>query len=175
MAGAAAQVLGRDGLDLGASTGGFTQVLLENGAAGVVSVDVGSAQLHDSLRADARVTSLENLNCRAIEAGHLPPDLALIVCDLSFISLKLALPPALSLAPKGCHLLALIKPQFEAGRERLGKGGVVRDPQVVLDVHKEICDWLVGQGWSIQATAPSPILGPDGNEEILCWARKSGA
>lgn len=164
---------GRASLDLGASTGGFTQVLLSEGATSVVSVDVGSGQLHESLRRDKRVTSIENLNCRELTAPHLPSDLALIVCDLSFISLKLALPPALSLAPEGCHLLALIKPQFEAGRERLGKGGVVRDPQVVKDVESEICNWLAKQGWPLLATAPSPILGPDGNEEILCWAHKA--
>ncbi len=162
----------RAGLDLGASTGGFTQVLLANGAAKVVSIDVGRDQLHTSLRADARVTSLENLNCRALTRDQIPDNLALIVCDLSFISLTMALPPALAMAPEGCHLLALIKPQFEAGRERLGKGGVVRDPQVVADVQREICGWLKAQGWPIQATAPSPILGPDGNEEILCWACK---
>ncbi len=167
------QIHSRAGLDLGASTGGFTQVLLEYGASQVVSVDVGSDQLHPKLRDDARVTSFENLNCRALAPEHIPSDLALIVCDLSFISLTLALPPALDLAPERCHLLALIKPQFEAGRERLGKGGVVREPQVVVDVKNEICDWLSGKDWSVKATAPSPILGPDGNEEVLCWAVKA--
>lgn len=163
-------IAGRDGLDLGASTGGFTQVLLAQGARQVVAVDVGSQQLHDSLRQDPRVVSCENLNCRALTSAHLPSDLALVVCDLSFISLKLALPPALELAPAGCQLLALIKPQFEAGRDRLGKGGVVRDPAVVDAVEAEIRAWLTEQGWPVRATAPSPILGPDGNDERLCWA-----
>ncbi len=173
----AAQSAGHKAMDLGASTGGFTQVLLAHGVAQVASIDVGSQQLHDSLRNDPRVLSLEGLNCRALNAEHLPTglldDLAIIVCDLSFISLKLALPPALALAPAGCHLLALIKPQFEAGRERLGKGGVVRDASVVEDVQADLVTWLETQGWPVLATAPSPILGPDGNEERLCWARKS--
>lgn len=173
----AAQLAGHKAMDLGASTGGFTQVLLAHGAEQVASIDVGSGQLHDSLRSDARVVSLEGLNCRTLEAEDLPPELlsalAMIVCDLSFISLKLALPAALELAPPGCHLLALIKPQFEAGRQRLGKGGVVRDASVVEAVEADLVAWFQSQGWQVRATASSPILGPDGNEERLCWACKS--
>lgn len=167
-------VSGRRALDLGASTGGFTDVLLRRGAAHVTALDAGHGQLHDSLRADARVTALEKLNARDLEAGHLPGPVDLIVCDVSFISLKLALPPALELAVDGALLVALIKPQFEAGREHVGKGGIVRDDAVRSQVCGDITVWLNAQThWQVLGLAPSPVKGPDGNVEFLVAARKT--
>ncbi len=161
-------------LDLGASTGGFTQVLREAGAARVYAVDVGHGQLHESLRADAGVVVLEGVNARALTAEHIPEAPDLIVSDVSFISLKLALPPALALAAPGARLVALIKPQFEAGRAQVGKGGVVRDRAIRQAVCDDIARWLdEDQGWTIDGLIPSPIPGPDGNEEFLIAAHRS--
>lgn len=159
-------------MDLGSSTGGFTQVLLHQGAAKVFAIDVGTDQLHADLCKDDRVVSLEQTNCRDLSQDLVPEAPQVLVSDLSFISLKTALPAALGLASSGAWLMALIKPQFEAGRDRLGKGGVVRDPGVVEEVEAELRDWFQAQGWPVKATKPSPILGPDGNAEILCLARK---
>ncbi len=156
-------------LDIGASTGGFTQVLLERGAAHVVAVDVGHGQLDPMLAADARVTSLEKLNARDLGPEHLggsAPDL--IVSDVSFISLKLALPPALALARKGACCVLLVKPQFEAGREAIGKGGILRDPAEGERVAADLAVWLDSlPGWRTLGTVPSPIEGGDGNREYL--------
>ena len=121
-------VAGRDCLDVGASTGGFTDVLLQRGAARVIALDVGYGQLHARLRGDPRVTVLERTNARELESLPFAPDL--VTCDVSFISVRTALPPALALARPGWEALVLVKPQFEAGREEVGKGGVVRDPEV---------------------------------------------
>ena len=157
-------------LDLGASTGGFTQVLLARGAGRVFAVDVGHGQLDPALRADPRVTVLEGVNAR--DLPPLPaPDW--VVADLSFISLRLALPPALGLAGAGAHLVALIKPQFEAGRAHVGKG-VVRDPAVHARVCDEIAAFLSAQGWEVLGLLESPVTGGDGNREFLIAARKPG-
>lgn len=160
------------GLDIGASAGGFTQVLLERGAAHVTAVDVGHGQLAPALAEDARVTAIEGLNARDLAARHSPAPPQLIVCDVSFISLTLALPPALALAAPGARLVALIKPQFEVGAARVGKGGVVRDPALHAEVCARIAAWLPSQGWQVAGIVESPILGPEGNKEFLVAARK---
>jgi 23S rRNA (cytidine1920-2'-O)/16S rRNA (cytidine1409-2'-O)-methyltransferase len=161
-------------LDLGASTGGFTQILLERGAGRVFAVDVGHGQLHPQIAADKRVVSLERRNARDLEPGDLAGPVQAIVADVSFISLKLAMPPALEMAAPGAWLVALLKPQFEAGRENIGKGGVVRDPQAHEDVLREWIGWLDAQaGWALIATMESPIRGGDGNKEFLVAARKT--
>ena len=160
-------------LDVGASTGGFTEVLLARGAARVYALDVGHGQLHPRLAADPRVVSLECVNARAIPAGLVPP-VDWIVADVSFISLEKALPAALALARPGATLVALVKPQFEAGRAALGKGGIVRDPAVHAAVCQRIRDWLTGLGWQVTGLVPSPIEGGDGNREFLVAARKPG-
>ncbi len=160
------------GLDVGASTGGFTQVLLEAGARKVFALDVGHGQLHESLLNDARVVNLEGLNARALQAAQIGEPIDVIVSDVSFISLKLALPPALALARAGAWLFALIKPQFEAGRDAVGKGGIVRDAATRERVCDEICSWLAeDQGWEIAGLIASPITGSDGNVEFIVAAR----
>lgn len=160
---------GKNCLDIGASTGGFTQVLLEEGAAHVTAIDVGHGQMQV---ADPRVTLIEGLNARDLCAEHIDRPLQLIVCDVSFISLKLALPPALDLAAEGALLVALIKPQFEAGREAIGKGGLVTDPEVHERVCAEITTFLRTQGWRVLGLTPSPVEGGDGNREFLVAAGK---
>ncbi|HET7410586.1 MAG TPA: TlyA family RNA methyltransferase [Paracoccaceae bacterium] len=157
-------------LDIGASTGGFTQVLLARGAAHVTALDVGHGQFDPSLRADPRVTVLEGVNARALPPLA-PPDW--ITADVSFISLKLALPPALALACPGAQLVALVKPQFEAGPAHVGKGGIVRDPAVHARVCDEIAAFLAAAGWQILGLTESPV-GGDGNREFLIAARKPG-
>ena len=156
-------------LDVGASTGGFTQILLERGAAHVVAIDVGHGQLDAALAADSRVTMLEKLNARDLSAEHLEgkqPDF--VVCDVSFISLKLAMPPALDLAAPGAHCLLLVKPQFEAGREAVGKGGLLRDPANGERIAADLAAWLDGRpGWRALGAIASPIEGGDGNREFL--------
>ena len=163
---------GRMCLDIGASTGGFTQVLLERSASHVTAIDVGHGQMAPELMRDPRVRLIEGLNARDLSAEHLPQGLSLIVCDVSFISLKLALPPALLLAAPGCHLIALIKPQFEVGRERLGKGGIVSDAALHTEVCDDIADFLRTSGWRVLGVEPSPVLGGDGNREFLVGAVK---
>ena len=160
---------GKHGLDIGASTGGFSQVLLEQGAAHVTAIDVGHGQMKLE---DPRITLIEGLNARDLSTEHLGGPVQLIVCDVSFISLKLALPPALALAEEGAELVALIKPQFEAGREALGKGGIVSDPQEHERVCREIVDFLALQGWRVLGVTGSPVEGGDGNREFLVGARK---
>ena len=159
-------------LDLGASTGGFTQVLLSKGASRVYAVDVGHGQLADSLRAEAKVHNFEKINARHLNETQVPDDFQLIVCDVSFISLKLALAPALSMAQKGCQLLALIKPQFEVGRAGLDKGGIVKDDDLRAQIVQEISSWVSAQGWQVFGVNDSPITGPDGNHEYLIAAEK---
>jgi 23S rRNA (cytidine1920-2'-O)/16S rRNA (cytidine1409-2'-O)-methyltransferase len=160
-------------LDVGASTGGFTEVLLARGADRVVALDVGHGQLHPRIAADPRVAALEGVNARDIPAGLVPP-VDWIVADVSFISLEKALPAALALAKPGAVLVALIKPQFEAGPGAAGKGGIVRDPGVHDAVRIRIRDWLTSLGWQVTGEAPSPIEGGDGNREFLIAARKPG-
>ena len=160
---------GSTALDIGASTGGFTQVLLERGVSHVYAVDVGHGQLDGSLLKDPRVTSLERLNARDLSRQHLDDaDVNFVVSDVSFISLKLALPPALALAAEGSRCVLLVKPQFEAGREAIGKGGLLRDPAMGERIASELQEWLDGQpGWRALGHVPSPIEGGDGNREFL--------
>ena len=168
-------VKGARALDIGASTGGFTQVLLERGAAHVTAIDVGHGQLHPLVAGDARVTSIEGLNARELTADRLSqgsPDL--LVADVSFISLKLALPAALDLAAPGARGVFLVKPQFEAGREAIGKGGLLRDPADAERVAEELRRWLDDfPGWRSLGLVPSPIEGGDGNREFLLLGEKT--
>lgn len=160
-------------LDIGASTGGFTDVLLTRGAAHVVAIDVGSGQLDWRLRTDARVTVREGVNARYLTATDIPDPPGMIVTDASFIGLQTLLPAALALAAPGCLLVALIKPQFEVGRENVGKGGVVRDPALHDAVRRRIAAWLCEtMGWTLIGEAESPIQGPAGNREFLIAARR---
>ncbi|RWM10818.1 TlyA family RNA methyltransferase [Mesorhizobium sp.] len=165
---------GSEALDIGASTGGFTQVLLERGAAHVTAIDVGHGQIHPDIAGDPRVTVIEGLNARDLtttDLGGRIPDF--LVCDVSFISLKLALPPALALADEGASALLLVKPQFEAGREAIGKGGLLRDPSAAERIAVDLRDWLAGiSGWRVLGLHPSPIEGGDGNREFLLGAVK---
>ncbi|MFZ4607529.1 MAG: TlyA family RNA methyltransferase [Caulobacter sp.] len=165
-------VEGRVALDVGASTGGFTQVCLSRGAARVYAVDVGRDQLHGALAGDPRVVELSGTDARPLDAALIPQPPDLIVTDVSFISLAKALPAALALAGPGADLVALVKPQFEAGRDRVGKGGIVKDEAVRRETLDAIAAWLEGQGWTVRETADSPITGGDGNAEFLLWARK---
>jgi len=162
-------------LDLGASTGGFSQVLLERGAAHVVAVDVGHGEIDAELAADPRVTLIENLNARDLTEAHLGGrTIGAVVADLSFISLRLALPPALCIAAPSAWGVFLAKPQFEVGRKAVGKGGVVRDSEVARQAVDDIAGWLERrQGWSVIGTLPSPIAGGSGNREFLIGARKA--
>ncbi|MEH3143832.1 MAG: TlyA family RNA methyltransferase [Methylobacterium frigidaeris] len=163
---------GRSCLDLGASTGGFTDVLLRRGAARVHAVDVGRGQLHPGLAGDGRVTSLEATDARAL-AGLLPEPPEMAVVDLSFISLHLVLPAVVPLLAPGAALVALIKPQFEAGRERVGRGGLVRDPAIHDEVCAGIRDRLAALGVAVAGLIPSPIEGGDGNREFLVGGRRT--
>lgn len=162
-------------LDIGASTGGFTDVLLRGGAARVYAVDVGHGQLDWVLREDDRVVVLERTNARYLADEQVPERIDFITCDASFIGLQTILPAALDLAAAGAYLVALIKPQFEVGRARVGKGGVVRDAAL----HREVCDrtsdWLAARpGWEVLGITESPITGPKGNVEFLIAARLAG-
>ncbi|BBU63637.1 TlyA family rRNA (cytidine-2'-O)-methyltransferase [Methylosinus sp. C49] len=159
-------------LDVGASTGGFTDALLRAGARHVVAVDVGHDQLHERLRRDARVASLEGLDARALTREHLAEPPSLIVIDASFISLALVLPPVLPLAAEGASLLALVKPQFEAGR-RAGKKGVVRDEAIHAEVCARITTEVEALAWHVLGVIASPIEGGDGNREFLLHARRA--
>jgi 23S rRNA (cytidine1920-2'-O)/16S rRNA (cytidine1409-2'-O)-methyltransferase len=168
-------VSGAVALDVGASTGGFTDVLLTRGAAKVYAVDVGHGQLAWKLRNDARVVVMEKTNARHLDRALVPDPIDLVVCDASFIGLEVVLPAALALAKSGAHLVALIKPQFEVGKDRVGKKGVVSDPAL----HQEVCDriaaWVADMpGWSVLGIVESPIKGPEGNVEFLIGARLSG-
>jgi 23S rRNA (cytidine1920-2'-O)/16S rRNA (cytidine1409-2'-O)-methyltransferase len=160
---------GRVALDIGASTGGFTQVLLERSAEAVVAVDVGHGQLDPQIAGDPRVTNIEGLNARDLDASHIGGrSIQCVVSDVSFISLKLALPPALALAEPGAFCVLLVKPQFEAGREAIGKGGILRDPEQGPQIAADLSDWLGSQaGWRAVGIEPAPIAGGDGNQEFL--------
>ena len=160
-------------LDVGSSTGGFTDVLLSRGAAKVYAVDVGTNQLAWKLRQDPRVVVLEQTNARHLTTEQVPEPVDIVVCDASFIGLAKVLDAPLTLARRGAKLVALVKPQFEAGRAEVGKGGVVRDPAV----HQRVCDqaaeWVAAQGWDVLGIVPSPITGPEGNVEFLLGASKN--
>lgn len=159
-------------LDIGASTGGFTDVLLSRGARQVVAVDVGVGQLHPRLRDDSRVVSLESTDARNLDAAMLLEPPTLLVCDASFIGLAKLLAVPLSLAASNARLVALFKPQFEVGRENIGKGGIVTDQAATDAAAKALEAWIVQQGWSVDRWADSPITGGDGNRERLFLASK---
>ena len=167
----AIDVTGFVALDIGASTGGFVDVLLTRGAARVHAVDVGRGQLAWKLRQDVRVVVHERVNARYLSEAEIGEPVDIITCDASFIGLATVLPAALALAKPRALLVALIKPQFEAGSGAVGKGGVVRDP----DVHRGVCEavaaWVASQGWSVAGMTDSPITGPAGNKEFLLFAR----
>jgi 23S rRNA (cytidine1920-2'-O)/16S rRNA (cytidine1409-2'-O)-methyltransferase len=167
-------VAGAVALDIGSSTGGFTDVLLSRGAAKVYAIDVGTNQLAWKLRQDQRVVVHEQTNARYLDASVVPQPVDVVVCDASFIALSKVLGPALGLAKPGAKLVALVKPQFEAGREEVGKGGVVRD----AEVHQRVCaaatEWVASQGWTVLGVVESPITGPEGNVEFLLGAVKNG-
>jgi 23S rRNA (cytidine1920-2'-O)/16S rRNA (cytidine1409-2'-O)-methyltransferase len=166
-------VEGRVILDLGASTGGFSEVCLARGAAHVFAVDVGHGQLHPRVAKAPRLTSIEGLNARNLKATDLAGPIDGVVCDLSFISLKLGLAPALEICEPGGILVALIKPQFEAGKSRLSRGGIVKDPQVREDTVEDIRTWLdKHSSWNVLGTCESPVAGSDGNQEYLIAAQK---
>lgn len=159
-------------LDIGSSTGGFTDCLLQRGALQVYAIDSGTSQLDWKIRSDARVLVKENYNARHLDASHFPAPVDLLVCDVSFISVTLVLPPAQALLREGAQMVILIKPQFEAGREQVGKGGIVRDPMV----HREVCtriETFVQErlGFANTRIIDSPILGAEGNQEFLLHAR----
>jgi len=159
-------------MDIGSSTGGFTDVLLTRGAAHVFAVDSGTNQLAWKLRQDPRVTVLEQLSARLLTPEHLTQPCNWVVCDASFIALAKVLDVPLRLAAPACQLVALIKPQFEVGRGEVGKGGVVREPALHARVCDEVRAWLEGLGWRVQGIAQSPITGPEGNVEFLIAAQR---
>ena len=167
-------VAGAVALDVGSSTGGFTDVLLSRGAAKVYAVDVGTNQLAWKLRQDPRVVVHEQTNARQLDARIIPEPVDIIVCDASFIGLAKVLEAPLKLAKRSGKLVALIKPQFEAGREEVGKGGVVRDAAIHARVVAEAKTWVEAEGWTVVGITPSPITGPEGNVEFLLGAEKSG-
>lgn len=154
-------------IDIGASTGGFTDCLLQAGAAAVASVDVGYGQLDSQLRDDPRVHSSERTNARRLECGDLPFSPDIIVCDVSFISLRLVVPPATVCAAPGWHAIVLVKPQFEAGRAQVGKGGIVRDPAIHRQVLSDTCRWVEAQRWRVLGVHGSTLLGAKGNREFF--------
>jgi 23S rRNA (cytidine1920-2'-O)/16S rRNA (cytidine1409-2'-O)-methyltransferase len=166
-------VEGRVVLDVGASTGGFTEVCLAAGARRVYAVDVGRGQLHASLTDDPRVVALEGLDARSLTAAEIPETPQLVVCDVSFIGLAKALPAALGLAGQGADLVALVKPQFEVGPERVGKGGLVKDPAARAEALEGVKAFLEAAGWPVRETDDSPIEGGEGAREYLLWAQKT--
>lgn len=168
-------VAGAVAIDVGSSTGGFTDVLLRRGAARVYAVDSGTNQLAWSLRQDPRVVVHERTSARILTAGHIPEPVDLIVCDASFIGLAKVLDRPLSFAAPAARALVLVKPQFEAGRAEVGKGGVVRDPVVHERVCAEAAAWFRAQGWQVAGVERSPITGPEGNVEFLLAAFRSAS
>lgn len=164
-------VTGAVAIDVGSSTGGFTDVLLSRGVSRVYAVDSGTNQLAWKLRQDPRVIVHEQTSARILTAAHIPEPVDLIVCDASFIALAKVLAVPLKFARPRARALVLVKPQFEAGRDEVGKGGVVRDPAVHARVCDEVAAWFQGQGWRVDGVSPSPITGPEGNVEFLLAAR----
>ncbi len=167
-------VTGAVAMDVGSSTGGFTDVLLTGGAARVYAIDSGTNQLAWRLREDPRVIVHEQTSARILTAAHVPEPIDLIVCDASFIALAKVLARPLTFAAPAARLLALIKPQFEVGRDAVGKGGVVRDPALHDAVCADVQSWLAAQGWTVEGIVPSPITGPEGNIEFLIAAHRPG-
>ncbi len=170
----AIDVTGFVAMDVGSSTGGFTDVLLTHGAAKVYAVDSGTNQLAWKLRSDDQVIVHEQTSARILTDAHIPEPVDIIVCDASFISLAKVLEKPIGFARPGAHLVALIKPQFEARREEVGKNGVVRDPAIHDRVCMEVQDWVASQGWTVAGLTQSPITGPQGNIEFLLHARLGG-
>ena len=168
-------VAGAVAIDVGSSTGGFTDVLLSRGAVRVYAVDSGTNQLSWKLRQDDRVIVHEQTSARILTADHIPELVDLIVCDASFIALSKVLPVPMSFAKEGARIVALIKPQFEAERQEIGKKGVVRDAAVHARVCAEVRAWLTGEGWDVLDLVESPITGPEGNVEFLIAGRKRAA
>jgi 23S rRNA (cytidine1920-2'-O)/16S rRNA (cytidine1409-2'-O)-methyltransferase len=167
------EATGLTALDIGASTGGFTDVLLTHGAAKIHAVDVGRGQLAWKLRQDPRVVVHDATNARYLTRAEIPDPIDLVTCDASFIGLATILPAPLALTAETAALVALIKPQFEAGAGRVGKGGVVRDPEIHREVRDRIAEWVATQpGWHVVGIAESPITGPAGNKEFLLYAQK---
>ena len=166
-------VSGRICLDLGASTGGFTQVLLERGAARVHAIDVGHGQLHATIAADPRVVALEGCNARDLGRGEVPEPVGLLVCDVSFVSVLKVLEAPLALCDATADAVILVKPQFEVGRERVGKGGIVSDDAARAEAVAAVVAFFAARGWRHLASLPSPIEGGDGNREIVaCFSRR---
>ncbi|CCG39949.1 TlyA family RNA methyltransferase [Magnetospirillum molischianum] len=164
---------GKTAIDVGASTGGFTDVLLTHGAARVYAVDVGHGQLAWKLRTDPRVVVMERTNARHLTVADIPEPIDMVVCDASFIGLETVLPAAMDLTRPGAVLAALIKPQFEVGKGRVGKGGVVREPELHQEVCERIRSWLsLRSGWRVEGISESPIQGPEGNREFLIVGRR---
>ena len=168
------EVTGRRCLDAGASTGGFTDVLLRRGAEHVVAVDVGYGQLVWALQQDPRVTILDRQNIRALQPEQVAPAPSLVVADLSFISLRMVLPALASCATPVADLLLMVKPQFEVGRERLGSGGVVRDPSIRADAVRSVAAAAAGLGLGVRGIVASSLPGPSGNVEFFLWLRADG-
>ncbi|APW71969.1 MULTISPECIES: TlyA family RNA methyltransferase [Sphingopyxis] len=168
-------VAGAVAIDVGSSTGGFTDVLLSRGTARVHAVDSGTNQLAWKLRQDPRVIVHEQTSARILTADHIPEPIGLVVCDASFIALSKVLPVPLSFTAEGARLVALIKPQFEAQRHEVGKKGVVRDPAVHARVCAEVRAWIEESGWIVLDLIQSPITGPEGNVEFLVAAQKRNA
>jgi 23S rRNA (cytidine1920-2'-O)/16S rRNA (cytidine1409-2'-O)-methyltransferase len=168
-------VCGAVAMDVGSSTGGFTDVLLTSGAARVFAVDSGTNQLAWKLRQDPRVIVLEQTSARVLTEAHIPEAIDLFVCDASFIGLAKVLERPFSFATPTARLIALIKPQFEAGREEVGKGGVVRDAAIHARVCQEVADWLTASGWHVEGITVSPITGPEGNVEFLIGAQRNAS
>lgn len=166
---------GKIALDLGASTGGFCQVLLERGVKKIFAVDVGHGQMHHSLVGDNRIISIEGLNARDLTLAHFGGERPqFVACDLSFISLKLALPPALEIAASEAEAIFLVKPQFEADRAQIGKSGIIRDKKMAETIARDRADWISAQkDWQVTNFAASPIKGSDGNTEFLAAAKKA--
>lgn len=168
-------VSGAVAMDVGSSTGGFTDVLLTKGAARVYAVDSGTNQLAWKLRQDPRVIVHEQTSARILTAEHVPEPIDLFVCDASFIALAKVLDRPLSFAAPGARLIALIKPQFEAGRDEVGKGGVVRDPAIHARVCEAVRVWIEDKSWRVEGVVQSPITGPEGNVEFLIAAHRDDA
>lgn len=166
---------GRTALDIGASTGGFTEVLLERGARRVYAVDVGTSQLHARLKDDLRVVSLENIDARALTPNEITESVSAVVVDVSFISVTKVLGTVLPFASRGAWAVILVKPQFEVGRDNVGSGGIVRDEAARLGALTSVREWFAAQpGWTVVGDMPSPILGGSGNAEFLLGARYDG-
>jgi 23S rRNA (cytidine1920-2'-O)/16S rRNA (cytidine1409-2'-O)-methyltransferase len=160
-------IVGKTCLDIGASTGGFSQVLVERGAAKVYAVDVGHGQLHAQIQALPNIESLEGLNAKDLTDRIIPQPVDVLVCDISFVSVTKVLGPALALCRKGADAVILIKPQFEVGRENIGKGGIVTDDAAISNAVGAVTDFMRQEGWALRSTVPSPISGGDGNKETV--------